>query len=490
MENHYSPFQQPETNDVSMQIDRMTRIESVISERAILVVVTLSGDKRRDSVRFDPLPVDDFSEQQNSDENSVEGNNSDGVTFGHRMTEINVEAEFEELKGLAEAANAIVVGQLLQRRNQPDKTTYLGHGKVEELKQMIAALDADLVIFDNDLNPGQTRNLEKALKTKVIDRTELILDIFSSRAQTHEARLAVELAQLEYSLPRLKQMWTHLERQRGTGTQRGAGEKQLEVDRRLAQKRIAELKVLLAEIHGRKQRQVAGRRGSRSACLVGYTNAGKSTVLNALTGSDVFAKDLLFATLDTRTRRWQLPGWGPVLLSDTVGFIRDLPHDLIASFRATLEEATQADVLIHVADASHPEVMEQISSAYQVLEEIGIEQKDTVLVLNKIDAFEHAPERLQRLLSYYPQAIAISAKSGEGLDRLALAVSDALSREFVNLEVNMPVANGRLAAYLADEGEVLSRRYEEDRAVFSCRVPRHVLGQLKKESGVTFVERN
>ena len=463
MEN-ISPFQLPETNDVSMQIDRMTRIESVISERAILVVVPLSSSEKRAA----------------SSEYSSATHHSSLAT--------QHDAEFDELKGLAEAANAVVVGQLMQRRYTPDKTTYLGQGKVEELKQMIASLDADLVIFDNDLNPGQTRNLEKALKTKVIDRTELILDIFSSRAQTHEARLAVELAQLEYSLPRLKQMWSHLERQRGTGTQRGAGEKQLEVDRRLAQKRIAELKVLLAEIHGRKQRQVAGRSGSRAACLVGYTNAGKSTVLNALTGSDVFAKDLLFATLDTRTRRWQLPGWGPVLLSDTVGFIRNLPHDLIASFRATLEEATQADVLIHVADASHPEVMEQISSAFHVLEEIGIEQKDTVLVLNKIDAFEDTPERLERLLSCYPQAIAISAKTGKGLDRLALAVSDALSREFVYLEVSMPISNGRLAAHLADEGEVMSRRYEDDRAVFHCRIPRRVLGRLSKETDVAFRE--
>jgi GTP-binding protein HflX len=294
-----SPFQIPETNDVSMQIDRMTRIESVISERAILVVVPLSSDKRHDIAS--PLE--------------------------HRMTDSDVDAEFDDLQGLAEAANAIVVGQLIQRRYTPDKTTYLGQGKVEELKQMIAALDADLIIFDNDLNPGQTRNLEKALKTKVIDRTELILDIFASRAQTHEARLAVELAQLEYSLPRLKQMWTHLERQRGTGTQRGAGEKQLEVDRRLAQKRIAELKVLLAEIHGRKQRQVAGRRDSRAACLVGYTNAGKSTVLNALTGSDVFAKDLLFATLDTRTRRCRPPGRGAGKLSVRRCRTRRPPHD-------------------------------------------------------------------------------------------------------------------------------------------------------------------
>ncbi|MCL2349614.1 MAG: GTPase HflX [Planctomycetaceae bacterium] len=461
--------------DVSMQIDRMTRIDSVRNERAVLVVVSLSEKVSEKT-----------SEKSLSEKRHVAA--LPNTLPGNHLSDAEIKAEFDELSGLAEAAGIIVAGELSQRRSMPDKTTYLGRGKVEELKQMIGTLDAVLVVFGNNLGAAQVRNLEKELKTKVIDRTELILDIFSTRAQTHEARLAVELAQLEYSLPRLKRMWTHLERQRGTGTQRGAGEKQLEVDRRLAQKRIAELKILLAGIHERRKREVAGRRGNRSACLVGYTNAGKSTILNQLTDSDVFAKDLLFATLDTRTRHWQLPGWGPVLLSDTVGFIKNLPHDLIASFRATLEEANQADVLIHIADASHPDVAEQISSAYHVLEEIGIEQKDTVLVLNKIDAVE-SPEKLERLKSHYPQAIVVSAKTGEGLDQLAAAVSDALSREFVFLEVDMPVSNGRLAAFLADEGEVLSRTYENDRAVFHCRVPRHVLGRLQKETDVNYREK-
>ncbi|HID75553.1 MAG TPA: GTPase HflX, partial [Planctomycetaceae bacterium] len=263
-------------------------------------------------------------------------------------------APLEELEGLAGAAGTRVVGHVTQRRQVPDAATYLGRGKVEELKRLAAATRADVIIFDNDLTPAQTRNLEKAIAVKVIDRTELILDIFASRARTHEARLAVELAQLEYSMPRLKRMWTHLSRQRNGVGLRGPGEKQLEVDRRLVERRITDLRSEPEVIHRRKAREVRARRGLMTVCLVGYTNAGKSTLLNAVTGACVHTQDALFATLDTRTRRWQLPGWGPVLLSDTVGFIRDLPHHLIASFKATLEEARQADLLLHVADASNP----------------------------------------------------------------------------------------------------------------------------------------
>ena len=260
----------------------------------------------------------------------------------------------DELAGLVETAGAEVVGRLTQRRATPDQTTYLGKGKVEQLKLMVRATDADVVIFDNNLAPAQIRNLERELGVKVLDRTEVILDIFSTRARTHEARLAVELAQLEYSLPRLKRMWTHLSRIKAGVGMRGPGEKQLETDRRLVEKRIVELRGELNRILHRKEREVAARNDRMTVSLVGYTNAGKSTLLNKLTGSNVLAEDKLFATLDTRTRRWQLPGWGPVLLSDTVGFIRDLPHGLIASFKATLEEARQADLLLHVADASNP----------------------------------------------------------------------------------------------------------------------------------------
>ena len=387
----------------------------------------------------------------------------------------------EELHGLAITAGTQVVGELMQRRGSPDHSTYLGKGKVEELRQMVECHDADVVFFDNDLTPAQVRNLEKKTKAKVLDRTELILDIFAAGARTHESRLAVELAQLEYSLPRLKRMWTHLSRQAMGVGMRGPGEKQLEVDRRLAQKRIHDLKQELGKVERRRERMVAARREAPTVSLVGYTNAGKSTLMNRLTESDVESADKLFATLDTRTRRWQLPGWGTVLLSDTVGFIRDLPHGLVASFKSTLEETRQADLLLHVADASNPAVLEQVSAVYQVLEELGIEAKDTLLVLNKVDA-AGGPESLGRILDRYPNAIPVSARSGEGIPALAEAVGEALSREFLNLEVEVDLADGRLLAYLAAKGEVLSREYGEDSILVRVRMPAGAMGRVHQSA--------
>ena len=403
-----------------------------------------------------------------------------GVLTNGRSTEEN---PLEELEGLAVTAGARVVGTLTQRRDTPDVTTYLGRGKVEELQRFSAAADADVVIFDNDLAPSQTRNLEQIIGLKVLDRTELILDIFAGRAQTYEARLAVELAQLQYSLPRLKRMWTHLERIKGGIGMRGPGEKQLEVDRRLVEKRIHDLSAELQAIHRRKERQVAGRNDRMTVSLIGYTNAGKSTLMNALTEAGVLAVNKLFATLDTRTRRWQLPGWGPVLLSDTVGFIKNLPHHLIASFRATLEEARQADLLLHVADASSPVAKEQITAVYGVLEELGIEAKDTILVLNKIDA---ATDRGQvdMLLSRYPNAIPISARRRIGLDKLADVVSQTLSKEFADIDVETGVDNGRLLAYLAANGEVLSQRYNDSRVIVHCRISQRHLGRVNEPDAI------
>ena len=386
----------------------------------------------------------------------------------------------EELEGLATTAGVKVEGGMTQRRERPDPATYMGSGKVEELKRLVEEHDADVVLFDNNLNPGQSRNLEKALKVKVLDRTELILDIFASNARTYESRLAVELAQMEYSLPRLKRLWTHLSRIKMGVGMRGPGEKQLETDRRLVEKRIYELREELHGIERRKERQVAARRDHMTVSLVGYTNAGKSTLMNALTDADVLAADKLFATLDTRTRRWHLPSWGPVLLSDTVGFIRDLPHSLIASFKATLEEARQADLLLHIADASNPAAMEQISAVYTVLEEIGIQAKDTLLVLNKTDR-PMAAERAAGLMLRYPNAVPISARARDGFDRLAIAVSDALSRAFADLEVETHVGNGKLLAYLAEHGEILSQRYQEDRVTVHCRIPQRFVGRIHSD---------
>jgi GTP-binding protein HflX len=403
-----------------------------------------------------------------------------GVLMNGRSTE---EHPLDELEGLATTAGARVVGSLTQRRDAPDVTTYLGRGKVEELQRLSAAADADVIVFDNDLSPAQARNLEKVVGVKVLDRSELILDIFATRAQTYEARLAVELAQLQYSLPRLKRMWTHLSRIKAGIGMRGPGEKQLEVDRRLVERRIHELSEELRGIHRRKERQVAARNDRMTVSLVGYTNAGKSTLMNVLTDAGVLAVNKLFATLDTRTRRWQLPGWGPVLLSDTVGFIRDLPHHLIASFKATLEEARQADLLLHIADASSPTAAAQISSVYSVLEELGIEAKDTILVLNKIDAASDRGQ-VEMLLSRYPNAVPISARRRIGLERLAENVSQALSRGFVDIDIETGVENGRLLAYLSAHGEVLSQRYSDSRVVIHCRLAQKHLGQLRDDQAV------
>jgi GTP-binding protein HflX len=389
----------------------------------------------------------------------------------------------DELQGLAEAAGANVVGRLLQKRDKPAAAAYLGSGKVEELAELVHASNADLILFDNELSPAQTRNLEKAAGVKVLDRTELILDIFASHAQTYESRLAVELAQLEYSLPRLKRMWTHLSRLKMGIGMRGPGEKQLEVDRRLVEKRIHDLRSEIKQIESRKERQVAARGEHMTVSLVGYTNAGKSTLMNALTDANVKVVDQLFATLDTRTKRWQLPNWGPVLLSDTVGFIRNLPHKLVTSFKATLEEARQADLLLHVADASNPTVADQISAVARVLSEIGIEEKDTLLVLNKVDTIE-SQASLNAILRRYPNALPVSAQTGEGLDRLSIAVSDELSHSFRDVDIETSISNGKLMAYLSAHGEVLSRRYEGERAILHCRIPQKYLGRITDPDAV------
>jgi GTP-binding protein HflX len=279
-------------------------------------------------------------------------------------------------------------------------------------------------------------------------------------------------------------MWTHLSRIKAGIGMRGPGEKQLEVDRRLVENRIHDLKNELHSIERRKERLVASRSDRLTVSLVGYTNAGKSTLMNGLTGAGVYAANKLFATLDTRTRRWMLPSWGPVLLSDTVGFIRDLPHSLIASFKATLEEARQADLLLHVADAANPAVLEQISAVYDVLRELGIQEKDTLLVLNKVDRLDDRGALLP-VLHRYPNAVPISAKSREGFDRLHHAASEALSRSFADLDVETSVANGRMLAYLAAHGEILNRTYDGDRVVVHVRLPQRHMGPLH-EKGTTF----
>jgi GTP-binding protein HflX len=396
----------------------------------------------------------------------------------------------EELEGLATTAGAMVVGGLVQRRQGIIPATYIGKGKLDELKEQVQIADADVIIFDNDLSPAQVRNLEKATEVKVIDRSELILDIFATRARTAEARLQVELAQLEYALPRLRRMWTHLSRYKGGIGLRGPGETQLEEDRRLVDQRIRDLKSRLAEVQARKEREVRSRNEEHTVSLVGYTNAGKSTLMNALTGAGVRVEDKLFSTLDTRTRQWHLKDWGRVLLSDTVGFIRELPHHLIASFKATLEEARQARLLLHVVDASNPSAEEQIKAVQSVLKELGCDKKPTLLVFNKVDQL---PDRsyLDVLMKHHPRAVAVSAREGQGVETLREAVIEALSADFATAEIETHAGNGRVLAYLGAHAEIYRQQFVDNRVIIRCALPRHLLYHIQvPDVQVRFLDAN
>lgn len=384
----------------------------------------------------------------------------------------------EELRGLATTAGATVVGSMLQRRHNIIPSTYIGKGKVAELQEQVQNADADVIIFDNDLSPGQVRNLEKATSIKVIDRSELILDIFATRARSVAARLQVELAQLEYSLPRLRKMWTHLSRYSGGIGLRGPGETQLEVDRRLVNQRIRDLKARLVEVQSRKEREVRSRNEEHTVSLVGYTNAGKSTLMNALTGAGVHVEDKLFSTLDTRTRQWHLKEWGRVLLSDTVGFIRDLPHHLIASFKATLEETRQARLLLHIVDASSPAAEDHIKSVTGVLKELGCADKPTLLVFNKVDRLADR-SFLDVLMKHHPRAAAVSAATAQGLDTLREAVMEALSADFADAEIEADAANGKVLAYLSAHADIYRQEFSDQRVRVRCHMPRHLLHHIQ-----------
>lgn len=387
---------------------------------------------------------------------------------------------FDEISGLVETVGSEIVGTLLQVRDRPDPATYLGKGKVEELRQLISATEADLIVFDNYLSPSQGKNIEEATKTQVVDRSEVILDIFATHASSFESQLQVELAQLLYLRNRLTRMWTHLERiEGGIGSGKGPGEKQLETDRRLIDKRVDELKRKLREVEKRRELQVAGRTEHLAVSLVGYTNAGKSTLMNALTDADVYVADKLFATLDTKTRKWKLPHWGDVLLSDTVGFIQNLPHHLVASFKSTLAEARHADLLLHVVDASHPAAQQQIDTVNEVLVSLGVENRNTLLVLNKVDAAENRAA-IDVLRAKYPDSITISAKHRTGLDKLAQAVSERLDSGYVDVQVRASVSNGRVPAFLSSHAELTKTEYLDDAVLFTGRMPKRFVRSLQQ----------
>ncbi|MFA9479487.1 GTPase HflX [Phycisphaerales bacterium AB-hyl4] len=388
-----------------------------------------------------------------------------------------------ELRSLADTAGAVVVDELMQKRQKPNASTFVGKGKVEALRDMASALKADVIIFDNDLSPSQIGNIEKIVERKVLDRSELILDIFAARARTHEAKLQVELAQLEYTYPRLRAMWTHLERivggaPAGIGT-RGPGEQQLEIDRRIVQRKKSELKKEITQIQGRKEREVAARNLDYfTVGLVGYTNAGKSTLFNTLTEGEAYADDKLFATLSTRTRKWNLGGGDTAMLSDTVGFVRDLPHHLVASFRATLEEAVHSDLLLVVLDVAHPRAKQQLETVMEVLDEIGADAQPRLLVLNKIDAIEHASD-IDAFQSEHHDSIAISAKTGRGLDQLVERVREAVRGQLDQLDITMHTGDGKAINFLENRASVINRRYEGDDVTMSVRIGARQLDQLR-----------
>ncbi len=399
------------------------------------------------------------------------------------------EEHLYELSRLADTAGAIVVGSVSQRLDSPHPKYYIGEGKVAELRERVTDLGASLVIFDEELSPSQGKNLENVLKVRILDRTELILDIFATRARTYEAQLQVELAQLQYLLPRLKRMWTHLERTRGGIGLRGPGETQLETDRRLIGRRIRDLREKLEVVARRRATQRKSRTGEFRVALVGYTNAGKSSILRKLAGTELFVEDRLFATLDPATRVVELFNGSRALVTDTVGFIRKLPHDLVASFRATLEEVREADVLLHVIDASHPSWEEHKEVVDEVLAELGVADRPIVLVFNKVDQLTHEEEAILRERAPFEFAepcVFSSAVEEGGLDALRRCIHEALQEQRPEVQLRIPAQDGEALAAVYREGEVLAREELEFGAVIRVvvRLPRPALGRLLQRTGV------
>ena len=401
-----------------------------------------------------------------------------GVLHGKQNAEV-VKEHLSELKQLAETAGATVVGQITQNLRKINPQYFIGKGKALQIIEQAKTLNVELIIFDDELNPGQVKNfLQLAKNIKIIDRNGLILDIFRKHAQTREAKTQVELAQLEYILPRLTRQWSHLERQMGgIGILAGMGEAQIEVDRRLIRQRISKLKKELTYIEKERQTQSKRRKDEYRVALVGYTNAGKSTLMRALSGEDVFIQDQLFATLDTTIRKVQLDQYHSILLSDTVGFIRKLPHDLVASFRSTLLEVFEANLILIVLDAASDQVSEHMNTIEEVLKEFGIKRHKALTVLNKIDLISEN-KRMNFLKRKYPDAIMVSAKDQLRLDRLIAEMIETMNADYKTVEITFSYEQGKELAKAQENVEVLERHYQNDSIRLKIKGKRDRVNQI------------
>ncbi len=404
----------------------------------------------------------------------------------------DAKSSLEELRRLAETAGMEVLAEIIQPKEKPDPAYFIGRGKLEELEALVSELRGEAVIFDNDLTPAQTRNLEKVLDIIVVDRTSLILQIFAQRAQTNAAKLQVDLAQLQYALPRLTRMWTHLSRLgtgaggtagvavgRAGGAVRGPGETQLQIDRRLVRTQISRVKKALQKVEKHRRVQRKQRQEMINISLVGYTNAGKSTLFNALTSEDRLAEDKLFATLDPTTRLLDLPDNKHVLLSDTVGFLKKLPHHLVAAFKATLEEVAEANLLLHVVDASHPEAESQIAAVDEVLKELGAFERPTLMLFNKIDLLEEEGH-IQLFRNKYPDSLAISAQNGKGLQALKDLLAERFSTQDVDISLALSYQDGKALDYLYKHGEVFDTDYQGESIRVKAQLPKRYLKTLER----------
>ena len=403
----------------------------------------------------------------------------------------DAESSLEELRRLAETAGMEVLAEIIQPRETPDPAYFIGRGKLEELEAIVSELKVEAVIFDNDLTPAQTRNLEKALDIVVVDRTSLILQIFAQRAQTKAAKLQVDLAQLQYALPRLTRLWTHLSRLgtgggtaggsagRAGGVVRGPGETQLQIDRRLIRTQISRVKKALQKVEKHRRVQRKQRQETINVSLVGYTNAGKSTLFNALTSEKQLAEDKLFATLDPTTRTLDLPDNQHVLLSDTVGFLKKLPHHLVDAFKATLEEVAEADLLLHIVDVAHPEAESQIDAVDEVLKELGALERPTLMLFNKVDLLEDE-EYPQLFRSKYPDSLAISAQNGAGLEALKELLAERFSAQDVDVSLALSYQDGKALDYLYKHGEVFDTDYQGESIKVKAKLPQRYLKALDR----------